>query len=391
MQLINKNKIETLVHSKIRNVSPKAASEIAKKIYFGTPDKTLSSNKDEVVFQNGKYNIKTREFIEGDFESLNKIPWDYNHNAKSKLGKELISRYVGNNIGFDTQIFEVLGIMMFQDKDMGFKKTIFFDGPSDYAKSFLTERLLQPVLGSHNYTQIDSNDLNPAEFAKLINRTAAFDDDMDRGQWSTKSVSNFKKVTGSTKLKAKMLYIDVFDFINYATLWINCNGLPEFKDTGSGGALDTRMHVIKATVNIRQKYHDPDIYQKVEEHQKEISEWLIAEAIQALAKAIDRGSLTETQISKETLRYNNEEKNPVVAWMQQYDWDNCIKGKRTSELFNNYNASFNNTTDINYGKANGVKIKTFTRVLRDNAERMNIKIYVSMGYNKVRKLSPGEE
>ncbi len=390
MNLITKNNIEAMIHQLIENISPKTASDVAKKVYSGIENEVVKANKYEIIFNNGKYNLQNKTFTCGDFPSINKIPWDYNPTATSKLGREILDRYVGDNEGFDIQVFEALGVLAAQDKGFNFKKTFFFDGPSDYAKSFLTEELLQPALGKHNFANIDVATLDDQELAAFINKTAVFDDDMDRGSWETRVISRFKKITGSNTLKAKVLYQDRFDFTNMATAWINCNGLPEMKDTGSGGAIETRMHIIKATVNIKKKYNDPKVYDNVAKHRKEISEWLLKEAMEALSAAIDRGHLTDTEASRTAMVENLEYKDTVFAWMKVYNWGTLNGNVEVAKLYNIYKESFQEN-QVNYGKGNAVYPKTFAKSIRDYATQFRLVVEKSHGTIKVRQAIAGEE
>lgn len=390
-EVLDNKELESFVSQSLRNSDPSIDTKIAKKVSTLIPNKEVKIDKEWIVVKNGKFNVKTGEFIKGEFDSINKIDWNYVPNAKSELGLEVLKRYEGTNAGFITQVFEATGLMMLQDRGQKFKVSIFANGNSNFGKSTLFEWLLQPVIGKKNIAAINFVGMDEQENAKLINKTCAYDSDMDKGQMDKKAIAHFKKVTGDSTLKAKVLYQDRFEFENYATCWVNCNGLPVIIDRGSGGSAENRIHVVQFTVPVKELYPDITLEDRLNQNRKEVSEFILANSLEALHEAYNRGSLTVTDESRKALAREITDEDTVVKFLGYYT--PMMKAPmKVTDLFREYEKTFGGTDDnlgINYGFPS-VKRNSFYATMRDNAKRFEYKIYMSSGYETI-KLIPEDE
>ncbi len=378
--VLTNDKIYEILYRNIKNLDNTNATHIVKRLLQSTENQDLKIDKKYIVLNNGKYNVYTGDFTEGKFISANKIPWDYESDADSELGKEIMNRYIGDNIGFDTQVFEATGLLMSQDKDYKLKKSIFANGDADYGKSFLFEDILAPAIGWENIGNIEFGEIDEQEIASMINKTAVYDSDMQKGMMSSKSISKFKKVVGDTRLKAKILYKDKFSFENYSTAWINCNGLPKIIDRGSGGSIETRIHVIQFTVNVKDKYNDPKISDKVEQKREEISKWIVKESLHALTNVLKRGKLTDTKESLKAKEMELVENDTVNRFLNIHE----ILGTHPIKLSDLYRAYEKSFTDYNYGDLKVGK-NSFGRTLRDMSKTLGIKVFKSNGQIVIKK------
>lgn len=298
-EIITKEGLYEMIAKNIFNTDKSLDKQIFEKLVDSLPNKYLQTSKYWIVFNNCKVNIKTMEVVYGQFESANIIPHNYNPDAESDYGRELMDRYIGTNIGFDTQIFEAMGLMMTQSRDLGLKVAIFANGDADFGKNFLFDYMIAPAIGKHNIGAFSLGRVdNLTERVSFIHKTAAYDQESINSKMTAAQLRSFKEITGGDTLPAKILYKDIFTFENYATVWMNCNGIPDIKDQGSGGAAETRIHLIQFTVPVKKKYRDPEIYDKVEKYSNEISEWMIAESIKAIHNVLKTGELTVTEISR---------------------------------------------------------------------------------------------
>lgn len=350
----------------------------------------LLKNKEDIVsenfiyFQNGRFDIYKGTFEEGEYESFNKMPWNYISEAKSSYGEALMNKYEGNNKGFTTQIFEAVG--MLASKKMLFKKTIFLDGVRDTGKSILTSHIITNAIGLRNLTTISLVNMDNQENAKLMGKTGAIDDDMEKDSWTSATKASFKKITGSEVITGKFLFRDKFDFVNYATLMINCNGLPKANDNGSGGSIETRIHVIKATVPMRKLYPNEKIAIEVKEKEKEISEWILYEACQALHKALERGSLTTTEASKEAMMEFKYENSTVFKWLNDTVKPNGWQFNKKMDAYMSYLDSFEKipgNIGINIGSKAKNNQESFVNALKDFQEDFGYELEVKLGTLKL--------
>lgn len=367
------------IHKTIFNLGSTLENNIYQKIFKSAESENIEINPEEIVFKNGKLNVYTMEFIPGIFKSINTIPHNYDPNAKSAYGREILDRYVGDNKGFDTQIFEATGLMMMQDRGKKFKCAIFADGPSNYGKNFIFDEMIMPAIGTENIGGFELNKIDePTQLTKFVHKTAVYDSDTDNTTVKSSAKATFKRITGGTRCTAKILYKDLFEFDNYATMWISCNGVPKMNDQGSGGATENRMHVIKFTVPVKQKYDDPHIFKRIKKESDEISRWLIAKSVKAIHDALIRGKLTQTELTQDAVssEYDND---PFHRWASVYFTEIYDeKPKKADELFKNFLCTFEQNenpagdviTGINYGfKRDLYGRKGFVGHLKDHGSK----------------------
>lgn len=383
MKLITGSDLLSMISRKLGNSNPTLDSLIAKKMTTYIEDESIYPDPTYIVVKNGRFNVKTGDFEKGNFKSINKIDVKYNKTASSKIGKDVLSRYVGTNYGFDRQLFEAIGLGMWQAKT---KQAIFCNGDSNFGKSWLFDNFVYPLIGSRNVSGFTLADMNHESNSALVNKTLAYDSDISTGVIKGATIENFKKATGDGKLIAKILFKDKFEFENYATIWANCNGLPVWSDIGSGGSLDNRMNVMQFTVNVKRDFPDPT--EEVQENIEEIKKWLLKESLHALHEYSKRGKVfTKTVCSEAAVIAAYKTGDTVDKFLAQFI-ATTVKGRKTGiDIVNVYQA-YENTfqrNEINYGDAPLGK-KLMWKSIGDKAENYGIETFASNGKQKMRMI-----
>lgn len=386
--ILKKDDLLNYVTRKLGNSDPNIDEKVSKKIVNRLENKQIDIEEYFIVCKNGRYDIKEGTFEYGNFDSVNQIPWNYVPDATSPLGQEVFKRYEGNNIGFIDQVFEAAGLMMAQSNGFGMKTSVFANGKSNYGKSTIFENMLMPAIGKNNLGFINFQTLDDQELASFINKTCVYDGDMSKGHMDAKAIATFKKITGDTQLKAKVLYKDRFIFDNYATAWINCNGLPRIIDRGSGGSTENRIHVIEFTVDVKNKFPDPTLWDRLKKYEQEVSQWIVFNSLHALTRVVNKRRLTVTKESMKTMDSMMTE-DPVVKWLKIAHTTFTAKVK-TSKLYQEYVATHdedNGDDSYNYGMSK-VGLQAFNNTLRDNEDKFGYSIEYKGGHNK---LIPGHK
>lgn len=396
--LATKEDINSVISSYVSNISPYFTSQIHSKINQ-VKGENIPITSEYIMFKNGAYRVEDGKFFDNkdgqEYISVNKIPHNYVKHAKSELGEEIFSRYSKNNEDWREQIFEAVGVMCIQKR---VKVTIVCNGPSNTAKSFLYNNIVLPAIGEHNSTIIRIDDLDSEEVASLINKTAAYEDDATRGSLSHKTIAHFKRITGSDILKGKILYKDKFSFKNYATMWINTNGMINMLDSGTGGSIENRIQMINFTVNMKKAHNEPNLDKRIAKEQKEISEWLLANAMRALTRLQNNGyEFTESYLSNGEKERHLLRTDSVYKFMKEFgplqNGDSyLIKDKYYDYVkeFDEYN-SVTQTRGILYGLGNPKPFKYFVEDVKEYAEKLDFRTYLSGGgssnYYKIKKIS----
>lgn len=399
MDMFNKSNLHGLISKSLGNSSPTIDSLVANKIKTYIPNSDLKPSERYIMCANGKFDVWTGKFekirsTEMNKEenlSINKINIKYNHTADSKLGRDVLNRFVGTNVGFDTQFFEALGMSLWQGKA---KQAIFANGNSNFGKSWLFEYFVAPVVGKYNYNTIRIADMNEETNAAMANKTLVYDSDMSTRMITGSTVEHFKKATGDGELKAKILYVDKFDFTNYATIWANCNGLPAWSDIGSGGSLENRMNVLQFTVNVKKEFPDPT--KEVMDNQEEINKWLLKEALNALHEYYKRGcrftQTLESQKAIEKTYKHNDTVDKFIKFTLIPDFKDKATGTPLTNIFKAYEKTFYSESEdygYNYGDFKLGKV-LFYKSLRDKEAEYRFTTFMSGGKEKLRFLKDDE-
>lgn len=384
MELITQAKMLELTSQALGNSDPALDNSVARKITTYIMNEMVFPNEKYIVVKNGRFNVETGVFEKGDFKSVNRIDVKYNKTATSKLGREVLNRYVGTNFGFDTQFFEAVGLAMWQGKA---KEAIFCNGDSNFGKSWLFDNFVRPVVGSKNIGGFRLADMDHESNSALVNKTLAYDSDISTGVIKGSTIENFKKATGDGNLIAKILFKDKFEFENYATIWVNCNGLPVWSDIGSGGSLENRMNVMQFTVNVKRDFPNPT--KEVQANIEEIKKWILKEALNALHEYHKRGNkFTVTTASENAVIAAYKTGDTVDKFLAQFI-TNTVKGRKTGidvvNVYQAYERTFERN-EINYGDTPLGK-KLMWKSIGDKGEYYGIETFASNGKQKMRMIN----
>lgn len=94
----------------------------------------------------------------------------------------------------------------------------------------------------------------------------------------TQQVSRFneakvKQITGESKIKARFLYQEFFEFKNQAKLWLSLNHLPRIEDTSDG--MWRRIRIVPFNAKFEGEKKDLDMGTKLQREKSGILNWLI--------------------------------------------------------------------------------------------------------------------
>ena len=104
-----------------------------------------------IAFRNGIYNIDTNslEPFNPEIVITNKIPWDYNPNAESKLVDEVLDRLSCNEEEIRYSLEEVAGACLYRSATIGGGKCAVLVGDKHNGKSTYLH-MIESMLGKDN-------------------------------------------------------------------------------------------------------------------------------------------------------------------------------------------------------------------------------------------------
>lgn len=333
------------------------ANHIKDKLYLKSEIKQASYKY--IACNNGILNINTMELqpFNQDLVFFNKIPYDFNVNAQSKLLEDTLNIYSNFNETVKTQILECIGYCCYRNLSK-FRKSFIFLGKKRSGKSSMLDIITQ-LIGSYNISNLELDDLNDRfKPVKMFNKLVNIGDDIE--DKIIKNTSKIKKIISGNEVTIEEKNKPNFSYKNYATMIFSANNLPMFNDN----ALHDRFIVIPFTNNLDN--YGAGLFD-IEElfKNKQFFETLLLKSILAFKKVLERGEFT---INTEMLKEWEYASDPLAQFINDYCLDN-IYTKPTNYIFGEYQTfiKFNNLEKLD-------KLESIRKFNKEIKERYNVKI-----------------
>lgn len=272
------------------------------------PDKYLNY----IAFNNGILNIDTGEFVDNSPELLilNKIPHDYNPDAKSELLDKFIASFACNDQDIITTLYELSGHCLYRKNTI--RGLFIFVGKKRNGKSTFLD-MLQYALGESNVSLLKMQELSDRfKTAELHNKLANIGDDIPDDY--IPDTNKLKSAATSNPLVVERKWGDPFSIVPYATLIFSANDLPRLKD--NTGAMMDRITLIpcNAFFDPSTPGYDPELGSKLKT--KEVAEALLAKAVMGLKRLLITKKLTKGYSSEELTKEYQEYNNPILGFLR---------------------------------------------------------------------------
>jgi P4 family phage/plasmid primase-like protien len=333
------------------------ANHIKDKLYLKSEIKQASYKY--IACNNGILNINTMKLqpFNQDLVFFNKIPYDFNVNAQSKLLEDTLNIYSNFNETVKTQILECIGYCCYRNLSK-FRKSFIFLGKKRSGKSSMLDIITQ-LIGSYNISNLELDDLNDRfKPVKMFNKLVNIGDDIE--DKIIKNTSKIKKIISGNEVTIEEKNKPNFSYKNYATMIFSANNLPMFNDN----ALHDRFIVIPFTNNLDN--YGAGLFD-IEElfKNKQFFETLLLKSILAFKKVLERGEFT---INTEMLKEWEYASDPLAQFINDYCLDN-IYTKPTNYIFGEYQTfiKFNNLEKLD-------KLESIRKFNKEIKERYNVKI-----------------
>ena len=321
-----------------------------------------------IAFNNGIYNIMedTLEPFNPALIITNKIPWDYNPDAKSGLVDTVLDKLSCNDEQVRYLLEEAAGACLYRSNTLGGGKMVILLGDKANGKSTYID-MLKAMLGCSNYSTLDVSEISDRfSTAMMFGKLANLGDDISDAYIG--ETSQLKKIVTGNTLKAERKGQDPFDFTPYCTMLFSANTMPRINDPT--GATQRRLLIVpmKAVFSKQDKDYDPAITYKLQ--QKECIEYFIQLAIDGLNAVVENKAFTEAQRVKDELDSYAKENNPVLAFLDGCDIETEILNERTADVYrrfevfcneNGYKKLANNTFSKRVNAILGTKTKDIKR------------------------------
>jgi len=278
---------------------------------------TFVQMKQELIVPDVKYvhlkntsvnyeDLTTKHFDERYF-IINRIPFDYNPNAKSFIIDKLFNDWVDN----PKLLYEIIGYSLI--KHYPKNKWFILYGKGGNGKTTFLNLLDKLLCGIHkqvnNVAHVGLNELLNDRFAparlfnKLLNSAGEI------GYDKLINTKALKDLTGEDPIEGQFKFTDSFEFTNYAKLMFATNKIPATTDTTDGFF---RRVVIVKFKQIEREKRDPTLLRKIKE---EDYEYMLYKSIQALKELYDRDF--EFSVEEDVEKTYMDLSNPIRMYIEQ--------------------------------------------------------------------------
>ena len=281
-----------------------------------------------IAFKNGIYDVVTDTLMDFTPEIIlvNKIPHNYDPNAKDETLIKVMHNLTCNNPKLFDLLGEMIGAIMWRKAEMGW--SFFCLGNRANGKSTFLDTLSY-MLGRDNISALDLKELGKDfKSQELFGKLANIGDDIVDDYIS--DVSVFKKFATGNLITANPKYEQPFMFRPYSTLIFSANVMPRLNDKTNAAARRIIPVPFKATFDKNSPDYDPFIKYKLQT--PEAMSTLINLGIAGLKRFLTTNDFTRCEEVEMELRGIEENNNPMLLFIKSHEIENQL----VSEVYSNY-------------------------------------------------------
>lgn len=319
--------IEKSMLKYIQNSTKTPRGEILRYLELLCSNKQITNSK-YIVFNNGVFNLETKELLDYSPEYIikNKIPHNYNQAVYHELLDKTLNKIACNDKKLRATIEEMIGYTLLRRNELG--KSFILTGNGSNGKSTLLD-LIMELLGEDNVSSVSLKELNDRfKTFQLDGKLANIGDDISNEY--IQDNSTFKKLVTGEKVNVERKGRDPYDFKNYSKLIFSANELPRINDLSGG--LKRRILFIPFNAVFSKKDPDYDPFIKDKITTPEALEYLLKIAIDGLYRILENNNITVSKASQEVWNEYEQINNPVVSFIEE----NKIENESINDVFRKY-------------------------------------------------------
>lgn len=319
--------IEKTMLKYIQNSTKTPRGEVIRYLELLCSNKKITNPK-YIVFNNGVYDLETKELLEYSPKYIikNKIPHNYNPDAYHELLDKTLSKICCNDKKLRYVIEEMIGYTLLRRNELG--KSFILTGDGSNGKSTLLD-LINELLGEDNISSVSLKELSDRfKTFQLDGKLANIGDDISNEY--IQDNSTFKKLVTGEKVNVERKGRDPYDFKNYSKLIFSANELPRINDLSGG--LKRRLVFIPFNAKFSKRDEDYDPFIKDKITTPAALEYLLKIAIDGLYRIINNNSITSSEVCDKVWEEYEAINNPVVSFIEEHK----IENESVNDVFRQY-------------------------------------------------------
>lgn len=270
-----------------------------------------------IAFNNGVLDVVTMEFHDFSPEYIvtNKIPHNFNPNAKSELLEKTISKLACHDEATENLLYEAVGYNFFRKNEL--RKSFFLLGSKRNGKSTYLD-MIQTLLGEENVSNLDLAEIGDRfRTAELTDKLANIGDDISDDWISNTSV--FKKVVSGDVITVEKKGKDPYKLHSYAKFFFSANAIPRLGKGRDSQAVLDRLVVISFDATFSKDDPDFDPFIKYKLRDEEVMEALIVKGIEGLRRILTDNAFTVTEKGKVLISDYEHLNNPITTFLEELE------------------------------------------------------------------------
>ena len=270
-----------------------------------------------IAFKNGVLNVADDTFTDfsPEYVITNKIPHNYNPDAKSELLEGVMRKLACGDENVYKLLYQSIGYCFYRRNEL--RKSFFLLGEKRNGKSTFLD-MVGTLLGEDNTANLDLCEIGDRfRTAELTGKLANIGDDIN-DEWVS-NTAIFKKVVSGDTVTAERKGKDPFKLRSFAKFFFSANSLPRLGRGKDSTAVLDRLVVIPFDAKFTKDDADYDPFIKYKLRGEDVMEALIAKAIPALREVlIDQEFATCDRVRK-NLEEFEKSNNPILEFFEELD------------------------------------------------------------------------
>lgn len=288
-----------------------------------------------IAFKNGVLNLADDSFNEfsPEYVLTNKIPHNYNPDAKSELLDGVLKSLACNDESVHKLLLQCVGYSFYRRNEL--RKSFIFTGTKRNGKSTFLD-MLQTLLGEDNISNLDLCDIG-SQFrtAEINGKLANIGDDIN-DEWVS-NVSILKKVISGDVITAERKSKDPFKLRSYCKFFFSANSIPRLGRGKDSAAILDRLVIIPFDAKFSKGDGQYDPFIKYKLRDEAVMEALIAMSIPALKEVLAEQEFEECKKVVVSLNEFERSNDPLMEFFEDLN-DSDYLNEPLKFVYQKYNS-----------------------------------------------------
>lgn len=327
--------IEAAMIEHIPNLSKSKRQEVLAYLGLLVNKESGIADANLIAFKNGVLNIADDTFTDfsPEYVITNKIPHNYNPEAKSELLEGVMRKLACGDENVYNLLYQSIGYCFYRRNEL--RKSFFLLGEKRNGKSTFLD-MVGTLLGEDNTANLDLCEIGDRfRTAELTGKLANIGDDIN-DEWVS-NTAIFKKVVSGDTVTAERKGKDPFKLRSFAKFFFSANSLPRLGRGKDSSAVLDRLVVIPFDAKFTKNDADYDPFIKYKLRGEDVMEALIANAVPALREVLINQEFATSEKVMRNIEEFEKSNNPILEFYEELDEADYI-GEPIKRVYQKYTA-----------------------------------------------------